>query len=201
MHCHILTGSPCERGRGLPALLSSVRPTVRTSPPDADGAALGDTDAEAVADEVASAGLNLPGSGQAGISGSVYLLYGLYELEATGRSGGVVLFLLSLRKTQHTSLKPVSARYLLRWMQEHGDSVRLSLPDSLHSLLREGLLPGGYCDTRHQGNNTIFNRGRRGGGVWGFYVFIVAPFIPHFIIGFMPFTVCTEPVDFTLGVP
>ena len=61
---------------------------MRTSPPDADGVALGDTDAEAVADEVASAGLNLPGSGQVGISGSVYLLYGLYELEATGRSGG-----------------------------------------------------------------------------------------------------------------
>ena len=61
---------------------------MRTSPPDADGVVLGDTDAEAVADEVASAGLNLPGSGQVGISGLVYLLYGLYELEATGRSGG-----------------------------------------------------------------------------------------------------------------
>jgi len=93
MHCHILAGSPLRARAGFTGLI-----------------VVGQTNGAHLAAEVASAGLNLPGSGQAGISGSVYLLYGLYELEATGRSGalGIVSSFLA-ENTAHELKTSVSA--------------------------------------------------------------------------------------------
>jgi len=71
---------------------------------------LGGAYAGSVADEVASAGLNLPGSGQlSGFSGTPWLLYELFELEAAECSGESSFFAENVVHELKTSINAVPA--------------------------------------------------------------------------------------------